>query len=494
MLMLILTLTLTLTLKPAPDSRPQPDQHSRYDHGQQEQASRMSFTSRLRELFRRPRADPAADGADDAGASHLSRAAESIRGLLRDPAIPAGVRRAMAEDYAQVEAMLERLEQGELQIAVFGRVSVGKSAVLNALAGRAVFEVGVLHGTTQRAGALRWEVATEHGVQLVDTPGINELSGEERERLAEDVARHADLVLFVVDADLTAFEVDALRRLAEQQRPLLLVLNKADRYTPDERAALRERLLQHAAGLVRPENVVEVMAQPAPQTVLEVGEDGHERETRRPRAPDVEALRARVLAVLEAEGKTLLALNASLFAGQLADAVGERLTALRREAAERIVRLYCVAKGVTVALNPVPVADLLAAASLDVALVVHLSKVYGLPMTKAEAGGLLGTIVAQLAALMGAIWGVHLVASALKLGSAGLSTALTAGAQGALAWYATVLVGRAAERYLAAGKSWGEDGPKRVVREIVDSLDRDSILREAREEILRRLRGGEKSV
>jgi GTP-binding protein Era len=109
-------------------------------------------------------------------------------------------------------------------------------------------------------------------------------------------------------------------------------------------------------------------------------------------------------------------------------------------------------------------------------------------MTRSEAGKLLATIAAQLAALMGAIWGVHLVASALKGASAGLSTLVTAGAQGALAWYATTLVARAAERYLAAGKSWGEQGPKRVVQEIVDSLDRDSILREARAEILARLK------
>jgi hypothetical protein len=119
---------------------------------------------------------------------------------------------------------------------------------------------------------------------------------------------------------------------------------------------------------------------------------------------------------------------------------------------------------------------------------MHLSRVYGLPLTRAEAGKLLATIAAQLAALMGAIWGVHLVASALKGMSAGLSTLVTAGAQGALAWYATVLIARAAERYLAAGKSWGEQGPKRVVQDIVDSLDRDSILREARAEILARLR------
>src|SRR5690606_40441779 len=85
---------------------------------------------------------------------------------------------------------------------------------------------------------------------------------------------------------------------------------------------------------------------------------------------------------------------------------------------------------------------------------------------------------------------IYLVASALKGMSAGLSTVVTAGAQGALAWYATELVGRAAERYLVAGKSWGDSGPKKVVSEIVESLDRDSILREARGEILARLRGG----
>lgn len=448
----------------------------------------MSLRTRLKSWWYSNATAPTQALAGDGAAEHLSRAADSLRALLNDPAIPAGVRQSLAEDYTQVGAMLDRLEQGELQIAVFGRVSVGKSAVLNALAGREVFEVGVLHGTTTGAGLLRWQVAADHGVQLIDTPGINELSGEAREQLAEDVASRADLIIFVVDADLTAVEVEALQRLAEQQRPLLLALNKADRYSDSERMALRERLLQHSAGLVRPENLVEVMALPAPQTVIDVDSQGREQERRRERQPDVSALTTRVLAVLEAEGKTLLALNASLFAGQLADSVAERLTKLRHEAAERIVRLYCLAKGVSVALNPIPVADLLAAASLDVALVVHLSKVYGLPMTRSEAGRLLATIAAQLAALMGAIWGIHLVASALKLGSAGLSTALTAGAQGALAWYATVLVGRAAERYLAAGKSWGEHGPKRVVRDIVDSLDRDSILREARAEILARIK------
>ncbi|MCI1711924.1 MAG: GTP-binding protein [Chiayiivirga sp.] len=420
--------------------------------------------------------------------THLDRAADSLRALLADDSIPRDLRDALAADYAEVEAMLDRLEHGQVHLAVFGRVSVGKSALLNALLGETRFEVGVLHGTTTRPGRGEWREARTQGVHLIDTPGINELSGEEREKLAFEVAGRSDVVLFVVDGDMTSIETEALRVLASTQRPILLALNKADRYTPAQREELRARLIEHARGSVRAENLVEVMALPAPERVLQVQADGSEREIVRERGPDVTALRARLLALLEAEGKTLAALNAVLFAGRLSDEVGHRLTALRRDLAERVTRTYCLAKGVAVALNPVPVADLLAAAALDVALVTHLSRIYGLPMTRSEAGKLLATIAAQLAALMGAIWGVHLVASALKGASAGLSTLVTAGAQGALAWYATTLVARAAERYLAAGKSWGEQGPKRVVQEIVDSLDRDSILREARAEILARLK------
>ncbi len=445
----------------------------------------MSLRERWQRIFGRT---ATSDTAAQAGETNLLRAADSLRALLDDRAIPASIRTGLAADYSRIELMLDKLEHGHVHIAVFGRVSVGKSALLNALLGETAFPVGVLHGTTVTAEHQRWQEARANGVHLIDTPGINELSGEEREALAFEVAGRSDLVIYVVDGDMTSIEVDALKLLARTQRPLLLALNKADRYTTTQREELLARLAEHARGMVNPENIVAVMAQPGVQRVLKVQADGSEIEESRTRTTDVSTLRERILAILESEGKTLAALNAALFAGELSDQIGQRLTAVRKDLASRTIRLYCLGKGVAVALNPVPVADLLAAATLDVALVMHLSRIYGLPLTRVEAGKLLTTIVAQLAALMSAIWGVHLVASALKIASVGLSTALTAVAQGALAWYATVLVGEAAAKYLAQGKSWGELGPKRVVSDIVASLDRDSILREAREEILARLR------
>ena len=59
---------------------------------------------------------------------------------------------------------------------------------------------------------------------------------------------------------------------------------------------------------------------------------------------------------------------------------------------------------------------LAAAAVVDVSMLVHLSKLYGLPLNRSEAGELVKTIGAQMLLLMGTVWAVHLVGSALKLG------------------------------------------------------------------------------
>lgn len=418
----------------------------------------------------------------------LELARESLRELLNDQRVPPEVRASLADDYAQVEGLLKKLEHGHIHIAVFGRVSVGKSALVNALLGEQRFTTSPLHGETRSAQSGQWQEFRDGNVFLIDTPGINEVSGEARENLAREVAGRADLVLFVVDGDLTSIEWNALRDLASFDRPLILVLNKSDRYTRDEKYVLREALRSHTAGLVAAHNLVLTAAQPAPQWVIRVDANGNEVEEHRRRPPDVAELKARIWQILENEGHALAALNASLFAGQLSDQVAERVLAARRTVGERVIRTWSIAKGVAVALNPVPIADLLAAAAVDVSMVVHLSRAYGLPLSRNEAGGLVRTIGTQMLLLMGTVWAVHVAASALKLGTGGLSAVVTGGAQGAVAYYSTYVVGRAAELYLANGKSWGDAGPKLAVREILDGLDRESILDQAKADIRSRLR------
>ncbi|MEJ2406237.1 MAG: GTP-binding protein [Candidatus Thiodiazotropha sp.] len=422
----------------------------------------------------------------------LRLAQDNLRELLEDERLPAGIRDTLKDDFHQLQAMLDKLEKGHLHIAVLGRVSVGKSALLNALLGEERFSVSPLHGETRHSDLAAWREIEAAGVYLIDTPGINEVSGEERERMAQDVAARADLVLFVLDSDLTETEFKAIQHMKTQQRPLLVVLNKADRYTRNELSLLQESLYGKLRGLVGESYIVPVAAQPAERIYLQVDAAGNEQELRRRPPADVERLTERLWMLIEKEGMTLSALNASLFAGQLSDEVAGRIVQIRRQVAERVITGYCLGKGIAVAVNPIPLADLVAALALDASMVVHLARIYGMSVSRGEASRLIRTIGAQIALLMAAVWTVNITASALKLGSGGLSTLLTAAAQGSVAYYTTYIVGQAAQRYFAQGRSWGSGGPKRVVEQILDTVDKNSILEQAREDIRQRLKAAMK--
>ena len=427
------------------------------------------------------------DNDRDAGSEHLNLARESLQELIGDTRLPPGIRESLAHDYEAVQGMLDKLQHGHLHIAVFGRVSTGKSSLLNTLIGDEKFAVSPLHGETKKSSMERWSEIEAAGVFLIDTPGLDEAGGEVREDMAKEVANRSDLVIFVLDSDITDSELQALRTLLAQGRPVVVTLNKSDLYTKKELDALLRSIREKTTGLAHPDDVLAIAAQPRPQEIVEIGDDGREVSTTRERNPDIATLRIRLWEIFEAEGKTLAALNASLFAADLSDQVGIRILYARREIGDKLVRTYCVAKGVAVAFNPIPVADLFAAAFIDVGMVMHLSYVYDLPLSRREAGSLVSIIVAEAAALMGTVWALHFVSSALKVGTAGLSTLVTAGAQGAIAYYSTYVVGQIAAEYLSKGKSWGEGGPKTVVQEILDSLDRDTVLREAKKEIQVRL-------
>jgi small GTP-binding protein len=420
---------------------------------------------------------------------HLLEANRNIRELIEDTSIPSSVRAELSTEFEEIGSISSKLRNGEIHIAAFGRVGVGKSSLLNALLQRRAFSTSPLHGETRREDRMEWQSLRDGHVVLIDTPGIDELDGAEREALARRISNRVDVTLMVCEGDLTDSEFQSLEQLCSAQRTVLLVMNKSDRFTKPELELLMERLKLRCHGLLAPEYIISASADPRAETVIRVDESGREHETSRDLPADITQLKDHLWSLLEREGQTLAALNAVIFASELDEKVATRIVTARRSVAEKIIRNYCVGKGLLVALNPVPITDLLAAAGSDVAMVIHLGEVYGFKLSRREASKLLLTISAQLVALMGAYWGMNLISSALKTASAGLSTVLTATAQGALAWYATYLTGKMAQTWFSKGKSWGNAGPRNTARSILASLDRDSILRTARDDLQIRLKG-----
>ncbi len=418
---------------------------------------------------------------------HLNIARESLEYLLKDPAVPKSIRLSLRHDYQQVQTMLEKLQHEQIHIAALGRVSVGKSSLLNVLMGEKKFSVSPLHGETKAPELSGWKQYYSGNVFLIDTPGINEVNGEQRQRMALEVVSRADIILFIVDGDITDTEFKVLQQVSQGVQPVILVLNKADQYTGEELQQLLKKLRMRAQGYVDAEHIVAVRSQSSIKHYIRVDANGHEEAFTREQPADVEVLKHLLKNILEQEGKTLAAINAALFADRLSEQVNSRLMALQQEAADKLIHTYCLAKGVAVALNPVPVADLMTAAMVDIGMIYHLSRLYGLPMSKREAGELVKTIMMQVMLLMGTIWLVHVLSSALKLGTAGLSTLISASAQGAIAYYGTYVVGEAAKVYLKNGKTWGEKGPKYTIQKILEGIDRNSVIKQARRDIMKKI-------
>lgn len=438
------------------------------------------------------------------------RARESLDQTLAGLKLTPEEEAALADELRQLRELSEKLDSGTVEIAAFGMVSRGKSSVLNALCGKDVFRTGATHGTTTVRSAHPWDTATiespgMEGVKLilVDTPGIDEVGGEVRETLAREVARHADLILFVVSGDMQRREFEALSELREAQKPMLLVFNQIDRYPDADRDLIYKTITdERVRDLVRPDDVVMTAAKPDPFRVKIQRPDGTTSiEWERP-APIIEPLREKVLEVLEREGKALVALNALLFAGDVHQQIVARKMKIRDDAANRTIWNFAIAKGAAVGLNPIPVADMAGGLAVDVAMVVTLSKVYGIPLTRAMAAGLVKDMMLALGALGAVEVVTRLLAKGVQSALAGV-TVLSGGlaaplsvlgygaiglAQGGTAALTSYVLGHSAKVYLEQGCQWGPRGIKTVVHQILGQAKSESVLDRIRDDLRKKVK------
>ena len=199
------------------------------------------------------------------------------------------VGRGLLELRGPLESLLEQLEAGTFEIAFFGRVSSGKSSLLNHLLDTDVLPIGVTPVTSvptricwglgpeatitvAEKGSERipvgrlTEFVTEQGnpgnakkvvraavalpapllldgVVLVDTPGIGSLARSGARETYSYLPR-CDLGVVLVDAAGAAGEedVELVRHLYESAIPVMLLLSKADLVSPPDLRRLRDYL------------------------------------------------------------------------------------------------------------------------------------------------------------------------------------------------------------------------------------------------------------
>jgi uncharacterized protein len=213
-----------------------------------------------------------------------------------------------------LEDLQSKIQKRRLEIAAFGAISSGKSALLNALLGEDRFATDPRGGTTvgKQEFPLPMESKREGMLILRDTPGLGEVLGQRRGDAAAEHAREADLVLFVVTGPLRDFEFESLRALLALEKRVLVCLNKEDWYTPEDSGAVLRQLREQAASLPRPvpeEDVIAVRARPAAQKRVRILPGGREHEETTMLPPDIAALETRLREVVQRDGRELLLAN-----------------------------------------------------------------------------------------------------------------------------------------------------------------------------------------
>jgi GTP-binding protein EngB required for normal cell division/uncharacterized protein (DUF697 family) len=356
------------------------------------------------------------------------------------------------EAQAELQELAARQESGSVHLCFFGEISTGKSSLIKALIPDADVAISAVGGSTIDIRHYRWRDDKGRQILLTDVPGSGGLEAD-LDKVAEEEALRSQVVLFVSDGDLTRDESDAVRRLLALEKPLILVMNKSDRYSSEEQSMLLERLLDHLGDLGSEFSKDQVVAVSAggEVDVVERQADGAETNASRQRPADIGVLVVAINRLLDEDAATLDARRDRAVFRLTAEKLQEAELEYRGQRAEQIIR-SSTRKAVIGALAAVsPGTDIIIQGYIGMAMTRELCKVFGaaprdldveefLSLSQSRAGKALPLSLAVAGNALKAFPGVgtvagglvHAVAYGLIFDALGRSLVLTLKAHGQL--------------------------------------------------------------
>jgi len=279
----------------------------------------------------------------------------------------------------ELERLQERKDSGTIYVALFGNVSTGKSSIIKSLLPDADIDISVKGGSTQEISQYTWSSDSGDQLVLTDLPGRNEASGS-LDEMASDEAVRAQVVVYVTDSDLSRSQFDDIQELLSFGKPLIVVLNKSDRYSDEERALLKQRFEERITNKAR----LVFVQSGGREEVIRIDKDGRETALIRTRQADVNELAYALQSQIDEESHLLETLrDASVFV-----LVKQKLDAekagFRRDKAEAIVK-SSTRKAVLGAMASVsPGADIVIQGYLGTRMVKDLCELYNSPVKQLD--------------------------------------------------------------------------------------------------------------
>lgn len=289
----------------------------------------------------------------------------------------------------ELELLNARKETGQINIAFFGDVSTGKSSIIKALLPSAGVEISLRGGSTREIHEYLWQTSSGDRLLLTDLPGRNEAEGF-LDELARDEAVRAQIVVYVVDSDLSRSQFIDIQELYTFGKPLIIAFNKSDLYTDTEKQQLKERIQSrfvladhHDPKKALIPNVVFIQSG-GKEEVVRVYPDGREETLQRERKANVSALSETLQTEIDSRMEWLEKLRDASVFSLVQTKLDETRASFRREQAEKIVRSGTrnAVIGALAAISPGT--DIIIQGVIGTRMIQELCKLYDIPIKQID--------------------------------------------------------------------------------------------------------------
>ncbi len=363
-----------------------------------------------------------------------------------------------------------QLKSGDYKVTLFGASSSGKTSIARSLLKSIIGKISPTLGTTKEITSYTISIPIlKRNINIIDTPGLFEpsLQGEDREKLTILQASKSDLILFILDQDINKYENYLINKLLDIGKKIIIVLNKCDLRSTLENDIIKENIKSITLSNQNKISVVQTIADP--KNYSKYKSDKNKLQ------PEVSNLFRVIIETLDNEGEELLADNILFRSNKLGIKSKNFISEQRYLSSNKVINKYIWITGGVILVNPIPVIDFLTTTSINVQMIIEISKIYEVKITNKDAMDLSKSLISVLAKLGILKGGINIISTAL---SSNVTTLfISKSIQSITTGWLLKILGQSLIEYFKNGQNWGDKGIQDVVEKVYKINKREEALK-----------------
>lgn len=185
-----------------------------------------------------------------------------------------------------------------------------------------------------------------------------------------------DLVLFVVQGDLTESEKELIKKLTIQQQKTILVFNQSDYNLPEEKELIKNQLETRIKDLINPEDIITISTKNETIKIKKYQDQENYQEWEEKIKPHCDNLINYLAQTLENNQQDLFLNTSYRQLLKLKKDIHQQLNIIRKQKALPIIEKYQWVAATAIFANPVASLDLLAIGAINTQMIVDLGAIY----------------------------------------------------------------------------------------------------------------------